>query len=162
MDELFSHGRLRQGWGIPGLDLNQPDNLWVNNYIISAWQYWEERVICNDAMGRKNILNYMLDMLSDDIIFLPNVSSNSPDSRYFTVATVNKPYCFENRSNMPNTWEKDFGHIIGVTSLRSYLFSANTLTRSLFSAPFMHAIDPVSHHYSSHSIFMNFVTNQYP
>jgi hypothetical protein len=25
-DELFRHGRLRQGWGFPGLDLRQPEN----------------------------------------------------------------------------------------------------------------------------------------
>src|SRR5687767_7350490 len=38
--ELFAHNQLRQGWGVPGLNLNQPIARWIENYIISAWECW--------------------------------------------------------------------------------------------------------------------------
>ena len=161
IQELFKYHKLRQGWGIPGLDLSLPDDLWVKNFRIGAWQYWEKYVTCDDAMGRKYILNHMLKMKKGDIIFIPNVSEKTDDSEYFTVATVKTKYSFENRSHMADTWEKDFGHIIGVNNLRTFRFSIKTLLRNYFMAPFLHAVDPIRPHYQSYNSFKTFCSSQY-
>jgi len=162
LNELFKYHRLRQGWGIPGLDLRLADNVWAENYIIGAWQYWSEHVTCSEGIGRKNILNHMLDMSLGDIIFIPNVSDKIIDSQFFTVATVDSLYDFEDRGNNPkDTWEKDFGHIIGVNNLKVFDYSNKHLIRAIFGAPFMHAIDPILSHYKSYDLFKTFVSNNY-
>jgi hypothetical protein len=161
LNELFKYHRLRQGWGVPGLDLRLADSIWIENYIIGARQYWNEDATCNEAIGRKKILNHMLDMSIGDIIFIPNVSENTLNSGFFTVATVESLYYFENRNNNPNTWKKDFGHIIGINYLKTFNYSNNYLKRAIFGPPFMHAIDPILPHYQSCDIFKNFVSMSY-
>jgi hypothetical protein len=161
LNELFENHRLRQGWGIPGLDLRLEENIWLENYIIGSRKYWSKDSTCNEAMGRKKILNHILDMSLGDIIFLPNVSENTIDLRCFTVATVISLYDFEDRSNNPNTWKKDFGHIIGVNYLKTFPYSNNSLMRDIFGPPFMHAIDPILPHYQSYNIFKNFLSMNY-
>ena len=162
LDELLTYGRLRQGWGIPDLDLTLPEKVWVENFILGAKKYWNEILTCKSAMGRKKILDHMLNMVENDIIFIPNVSSNSFDARYFTVATISKSYRFDkDRLHHPNTWEKDFGHIIEVKFLKVYRFSDNTLPKNLFGAPFLHAIDPIPKYYVTHKVFQDFIHVQY-
>jgi len=161
LNELFKYHRLRQGWGIPDLDLRLEDSIWIENYIIGARQYWNEHSTCNEAMGRKIILNHMLDMSIGDIIFIPNVSENTLDPGSFTVAAVDSLYDFENRINNPNTWKKDFGHIIGVNHPKIFNYSNNYLKRAIFGPPFMHAIDPILPHYQSYDIFKKFVSTIY-
>ena len=157
--ELFNNNRLRQGWGVPGLDLGQDTMEWISKYIISSFRYWDRRVDCNEGMGRKNILNHMLEMNVGDKIFIPNVSPGSVNNRYFTLATVRHAYRFEDRAVKPDTWEKDFGHIIGVTDIKTYSYSTGDIRRSIFGAPFLHAIDPIMNFYVSYPLLYSFAAN---
>jgi hypothetical protein len=157
VNELFQHGRLRQGWGVPGLDLRLPEHEWAENYIVACYKYWEEEATCIQATGRRLILAEMLDMQPGDIIFIPNIHSSGIDESYFTVGTVKDFYQFESRNSQPI----DFGHIIGVSRLKSYIFSNATLPRSVFGAPFMRAIDPIKPHWQSYPLFVDFLRKSY-
>ncbi|RKZ46604.1 MAG: hypothetical protein DRR16_19955 [Candidatus Parabeggiatoa sp. nov. 3] len=161
LEELFQHHRLRQGWGIPTLDLRLPDNAWIENFIIASNRYWGVVSNCAKARGRLNILSRMVQMKINDIIFLPNVKDKVVDHDYFTVVTVKNPYYFEDRSQEPNTWEKDFAHVIEVKKIETYRFSGKTLPKSIFGAPFMHAIDQIGPSYKTYNTFEQFVKDSY-
>ncbi len=94
LEELFEHGRLHQGWGIPKLDLRQSDQEWIRNYILGAWQFWTGTAVTTEreAAGRKHILDRMKDMAVGDIVFVPNVTRRDFDRAYFAVAAVKAPY----------------------------------------------------------------------
>ena len=156
LNEL-EHGRLRQGWGVPDLDLNLIDRVWVENYLIACHRYWpSDRCDCSLAMGRKKILNHMTHMDIGDIIFIPKT-----DDEHFKVATVSERYRFDNTVATPTDFRNDFRHLIEVDLLETYPYSVDTLQASVFGAPFMHAIDPIAPHYRSYEIFQNFIDNQY-
>jgi len=59
--ELWQCGKLRQGWGIEGLDLrifDKNNKEWIENYILGAKKYWGVNITkdyCHVAMGRYNI-----------------------------------------------------------------------------------------------------------
>jgi hypothetical protein len=161
LDELFQQHRLRQGWGVPTLDLRLPDKAWIENFIIASNRYWGEVSDCAKASGRLKILSHMVDMKINDIIFLPNVTNQMVDHNYFTVVTVKNPYYFEDRSQEPNTWEKDFAHVIEIEKIKTYCFSQHTLQRSIFGAPFMHAIDKIKPSYQTYNTFDQFVKHSY-
>ncbi len=155
MNDLFSNGILRQGWGVPGLDLILPESQWSENYVIASHRYWSEETDCSHATGRRNILLHMLNMRTGDIIFLPNVGERCIDEGKCTVVTVKAPCQFEDRENklLP-----DFGHTILIEKKRVFDYNEAQLYRGLFGAPFMHAIDPIGQHYQSYSTFVDFVS----
>lgn len=156
-EELY-HGRLRQGWGVPGLDLRRSDQEWVENFLIACGKYWGEEIgdsDSTDAMGRKNILNHMLNMNIGDIVFVPK----TPNDKTFIVATVNKKYYFDNTPYPATDFHTAFRHIIEVENLKIYPNTA--LQAGIFGAPFMHAIDPISPNYQVYGIFKRFVNSQY-
>ncbi len=75
--ELWQCGKLRQGWGIEGLDLRIDEKQWIKNYILNAKKYWGVHITkdyCHVAMGRYNILKHMLEAKKDDIVFIPKHS----------------------------------------------------------------------------------------
>jgi hypothetical protein len=39
VSELIEHGRLRQGWGVPGLSLKR-ETEFLNNFVIAMRKYW--------------------------------------------------------------------------------------------------------------------------
>jgi hypothetical protein len=185
MSELFAHGRLRQGWGVPGLDLRQPEGLWVENYLIAAWKYWDERPTPNEALGRKRILDHLTQMSVDDVVFVPNCGANAlmakhydrfenqavtdderllpaqEDEQHFTVVTINEPYAFEDRTDQPDTWKKDFGHLLGIRNAKAFAYSGSGLSRATFSAPYMHAVDPVREQHARHEAMKSFLSRRY-
>lgn len=157
-DELYRHGRLRQGWGVPGLDLTLSDKEWVENFLIACCKYWGEAIgesKCSDAMGRKNILNHMLNMNIGDIVFVPK----TPNDKKFIAATVSKKYHFDSATYPATDFHTNFRHVIEVENLKIYPNSA--LQAGIFGSPFMHAIDPIASDYQVYEIFKRFVNNQY-
>lgn len=162
LDELHD-GRLRQGWGFsnPDLNLNLPENVWAENFAIGCYKYWGEPLsqdICKYAMGRKNILNHMLDMQKRDIIFLPK----TPDNNHFTVTTVKNKYKFDTNVDIrEDDFRNDFRHLIEVVKTKTFQYSKNNLKSGIFSAPFLHAIDPIKPDYETYPLFKRFITKNY-
>lgn len=151
-------GRLRQGWGVPGLNLSLERGRWILNYIFGAWKYWEgladdkfrgalpeiERRLgsyARQASGRYNVLLRMCRMGLDDVVFVPRTAANDDHQNSFTVAVVAGPYSFEDRSQeQPHAWAKDFGHRRLVNRVQSYRYSPDTLL-SLEFQPFRYAVN---------------------
>ncbi len=161
LNEMFVYGRLRQGWAVPTLDLRLPIDAWIENYIIALSRYWNSTTDCKGASGRRKILLQMVEMEIGDVIFLPNVGNNVLDHSQFTVVTVKSRYYFEDRSQNPNNWEKDFAHVIEVNKIKTYGYSSTTLQSSIFGAPYLHAIDEIKPHFQTYSTFEQFVKNNY-
>ncbi|QQZ30385.1 hypothetical protein HMY34_17380 [Thiothrix subterranea] len=160
LDELFTFGNLRQGWGIPTLDLRLPEDVWLVKYIIAAKKYWSVEVGCEAARGRRDILAHMLNMNKGDIIFLPKISKNGESKSHFTVATVYDPYFFEDRSQEDI---KDFAHTIKVSSVKTFPYPIDDISDGIFGAPFMRAVEPVEEHYAHnvHSRLLGFINKHY-
>ncbi len=157
-DELY-HGRLRQGWGTPGLDVRLPEKEWIENFLIACYIYWEEDFgdsKCPDAMGRKKILDRMLNINIGDIVFVPK----TPDADHFIVGTVSRTYYFDCAPYPTDDFRTDFRHIIELENLG---YSPNSVFQvpGIFGAPFRHAIDPIDPSYQTYEIFEDFVDNQY-
>jgi peptidoglycan hydrolase-like protein with peptidoglycan-binding domain len=140
------HGRLRQGWGLPGLDLRQRKEIWIENFIHNGYIYWKfdptDQHLLGSASGRKDVLDPMLDMRREDVVFIPKFRNGGWDDGYFGSAVVSQSYRFEDRAKIPGTWEKDFGHIIGVVQVESHPYSAGTLPRGVFN-PYRRAINAI-------------------
>ncbi len=162
LDEL-NKGRLRQGWGCsnPDLDLNLPDNVWTENFAVACHKYWGESLsgdICKYAMGRKIILNHMLDMNKRDIVFVPK----TPDEKCFVVTTVKNKYKFDrNTTTKDDDFRNDFRHLIGVEKTKTFQYSRSTLEPGIFGAPFLHAIDPINLDYEAYASLKHFISKHY-
>lgn len=95
--ELWQCGKLRQGWGIEGLDLSdvldneQRRSEWIKNYIVGLKKYWgidpldansgytDKVQPCHEAFGRMNMLaEVLLAAKPKDIIFIPKTFFSKP------------------------------------------------------------------------------------
>lgn len=157
-EELYQ-GRLRQGWGSIGLDLRLPEEEWIENFLIDCCIFWGEKLgesNCEDATGRKRILDYMLNMSIGDIVFVPKTPTND----YFIVGTVNKPYQFDNTQHSAIDLRNDFRHVI---ELENLVKSPNSVfpVKGIFGAPFMHAIEWIDPNYQTYHFFENYVNVMY-
>lgn len=157
LQELVNHQRLRQGWGVPTLDLRLAEDIWIENYIIASKRYYNEDSGCEHATGRRSILKKMLEMNLGDVIFLPNVNGLERNEEYFSVCHVKGKYFFEDRSCLDNNWQKDFGHVIPISNLATYKYSGTTLSRSIFGAPYLRAIDEAQQSYQSYAAIKHFI-----
>jgi hypothetical protein len=161
--ELTEHGRLRQGWGTPGLDLTKLT--FHDNFVIAMRKYWSSipestieelraRDVWDDgeliglldncyreAEGRFKILRRMLQMGRGDVVLVPGL----PDHR-FAVARIADNYTFEDRSAIARTyvWEHDFGHCRKVRDVRTFQHGPSTLPAGIFGSPYKNPIDKVS------------------
>ena len=88
LKDLVNNQRLRQGWGVPTIDLRLPEAVWIENYIIAYNRYWSEVTDCEHASGRRKILKVMTEMNEGDVIFLPNVNGPKRDEGFFSVCRV--------------------------------------------------------------------------
>jgi hypothetical protein len=160
LDELFTYKNLRQGWGIPTLDLRLPEDVWIAKYILAAKKYWNEEIGCDSARGRRNIIGRMLSMRRNDIIFLPKISKEGVSSGTFSIATVQDQYFFEDRSQ---DQMKDFAHIIKVKNVKSYSYPNGNIDNAIFGAPFMSAVESVEPEYANnvHEKLLDFVKTNY-
>ena len=162
--ELWQHGRLRQGWGIKGLDLNLYDENkgeWIKNYILGAKKYWGV-TITDDyrhvAAGRYNILEHMKNAQKNDIIFIPKHSyNNHHDETSFTVCQVKGEYYFDLDMKY-----KDFGHVIIVKNIKSYKYPDETLLAGDFIG-YRKALGKIkrTHQLYNENRFKKFLKNYY-
>ena len=121
--ELFTCNRLRQGWGLSGMDIRCDFDSFKNSWI----KTWGDD---GDYIYRKytNLLN-MRRMEKDDIIVIPKISKEDESGyRVFSIVRCNEnPYSFEPLSNQGG----DFGHIISVTPIVSCYYDCDSDTRTI-------------------------------
>jgi len=101
-------------------------------------------------------------MQEGDIIFLPK----TPNNNHFKVTTVDKEYEFDEDVNVSeddfrNDFRHDFRHLIKVVNTKTFQYSKSTLESGVFSAPFLHAIDPINPDYETYPLFKRFITENY-
>lgn len=109
-DELFQHGKLRQGWGADGMQLTGE----VDSFKCG----WEKRWGSEDeskVMKRFNALQTMTEISAGDYIVIPKISQDVEGvCRCFTVVKCKKGYQFA-----PIESVNDFGHYLEVEVLFS-------------------------------------------
>ena len=115
--EELASGRLRQGWGAPGLDLRGTNGAVVDKRDWEA-AYGELADWGEASPMRFAILSRMLELDDGDIVVMPKM----PAWDRFTVARVSGRYRFEIGSGM-----RDFGHVVPVypESVRTFAHRAN-------------------------------------
>lgn len=128
LHEELRHGRLRQGWGVPGLSLIGERDKPVDKMEREA-AYPERTGWGDPSQKRFAILKRMLELDDGNIVVMPKM----PDWNQFTVARVRGRYRFEVARG-----RDDFGHIVPVyrDSVRSFTHRANNeafLVSALFS-----------------------------
>lgn len=153
--ELFKNHKLRQGWGYifdgMNLDLDQPQQKWIENYIKLTWRIWGVNNDCEDAMGRWNILKGMKDMKKGDIIFVPRI----PNETKFTVVTVKDKYYFQKMNGY-----NGHGHLIEVEKKIKDLKYENHFQPKVFN-PYRRAIGEIKEHHQNYGIINKFIKNNY-
>lgn len=149
-DELWKHNRLRQGWGVPGLDLALDEEEWIENYILAMRQYWGEPLvsfgnqsICHEASGRyKLFYETLYQAKANDIIIIPTHSEkNHHDSKHMTIATISDIYYFDVNSNY-----NDFGHVLPVKDLKVVPYD-ETIRPMSFTGYYQRAVTRIQDYY---------------
>ncbi len=152
--ELFRRGKLRQGWGMEldkiNLDLRQPIEDWIKNFIKLYWKIWDEEVDCPIAMGRWNILKLMKDMKIGDIVFIPKI----PDDSKFTVATVKKEYYFQKIDGFIG-----HGHVVEVKKIKDFSYQ-NHFQPIIFN-PYRKAVGEAKKHHQNYKKLDEFINKYY-
>ncbi len=152
--ELFKKGKLRQGWGYElgdmNLNLRQPLEDWIKNFIKLYNTIWDEDVNCPIAMGRYNILKLMKDMKIGDIIFIPRI----PDDGQFTVATVKKEYYFKKLNRYIG-----HGHVIEVRKIKEFYYK-NHFPAIIFN-PYRKAVCKIKGDHQNFIKLRNFINKYY-
>lgn len=126
--EELVDGRLRQGWGVPGLSLTTEHGTSIDKRDWEA-AYRERTNWGNPSPKRFAILNNLLELDDGDIVVMPKM----PAWDRFTIARVSGRYRFEIARG-----HDDFGHIVPVyrESVRTFAHRANDrafLVSALFS-----------------------------
>ena len=125
-NEFWKCGKLRQGWGTRGLDLNLCTNglaskEWIKNFVIASKRDWgvtnhREKEYCHIATGRYNILKHMQSMKQGDVVIVPKHSyEHRHDNERFVVCKVLSPYYFD-----LNESYRDFGHTIQIKIIGTF------------------------------------------
>ena len=120
-------GRLRQGWGAPGLALRAADGQRIHKTV---WENAYRAVWGEDPSPKRYaILSYMLDLTDGDIVVIPKM----PERHQFTIARVSEGYEFDHEGD-----RQDFNHIVHLDpeSVRTFHYRANEdayLISGLFS-----------------------------
>ena len=175
-NELWQYGKLRQGWGIEGLNLlgvdknDEEKKRWIRNYVLGLKKFWntdpldqnsrynENHLPCHEAAGRMKMLSsIMLNTKPKDIIFIPKHSSkNHHDDFHFTVCEVKDTYHFDLNKNY-----QDFGHVISVTNLKSFKYSEDTIRGKDFLGQHQKAVSEIKEYYVLYTKFLNFIHKYY-
>ena len=74
--EEIQNGRLRQGWGIGGLQLIEndrvvPPEVWEKRFNENVQKHWQETPEPGDALKRYRILLRLLDLKAGDLVVVP-------------------------------------------------------------------------------------------
>lgn len=109
-------GRLRQGWGPDGMDVNQT----FESYCDAWRRVWNDNKTDDEYIKRKyDRISYMKEMKSGDIIVVPKVNLKDKSKwNSFTVLKVTGTYHFSPLKT-DGQGKTDFGHIIDVENLFS-------------------------------------------
>lgn len=109
-------GRLRQGWGPDGMDVNQS----FEGYRDAWRRIWKDNKTKDDYIKNKyRDISCMKEMKSGDIIVVPKVNLKDKSKwRSFTVLKVTGGYYFSPLKTDGQD-KTDFGHVIGVENLFS-------------------------------------------
>ncbi|MDD4854594.1 MAG: hypothetical protein PHQ22_09980 [Sulfuricurvum sp.] len=163
-EQLWKCNKLRQGWGIPKLDLRGNEEEWIENYILGARKYWDIPLhifknddMCHDAAGRfKMFTETMNDVDLGDIVIIPTHSDKQHhDSKHFTIATVNGKYFFD-----LNEKYNDFGHVLPIKNLKVVPY--DTLIKAIdFTGYYQRAVTEVKSHYKLHQPLLDFLKKNY-
>ena len=150
-------GKLRQGWGTEfeemNLNLNQPIKEWIENYRKLEWRIWGNKVYCDMALGRYNILKKMKEMKFGDIIFVPKI----PEENKFTIVTVKKgTYKFEPINGNCGR----HGHLIEVEKIKEFNYTNHTFPKITFM-PYRKAIDEIKEHHKNYAVIKDFLNRNY-
>ena len=174
--ELWQCGKLRQGWGIQGLDLfdvienAQDEERWINKYIIGLKKYWNTDPLdsrngysdtytpCHEASGRMKMLSdVLLNAKPHDVVFIPKHSfENHHDDHQFTVCEVIGKYYFD-----LNEAYQDFGHTIIVRNLRTFRYDEYGITGKDFLGQHQKAVSTIKSTYERYDLFLNFLQKYY-
>ncbi|RMH32583.1 MAG: restriction endonuclease [Nitrospirae bacterium] len=118
MDELFQRNKLRQGWGVKGLQLLEdgnpiPQETWASRY----------KEAFNDpdveVLRRYSILRRMLEIEKGDYLVIPKTVDNAT----FTICQAANRYYFDKDSQ--ETFWDDFRHVIPVLNPKNYSYSSS-------------------------------------
>jgi hypothetical protein len=89
-----------------------------------------------------------------DVVFMPK----SPDDRHFIVATVKRPYAFDEATVVEEVdVRNDLRHVIAVEETMRYAYGAGTLYPDMFEAPIHEAIQRISEDDPWHRTLENFL-----
>jgi len=173
--ELWQCGKLRQGWGIEGLNLldvldnENAKSEWIKHYIIGLKKCWstdpldptagysENYLPCHEASGRMTMLaQVMLRAKPHDIIFIPKHSfQNQHDENFFTVCEVIGKYYFD-----LNPLYQDFGHVLSVRNLKTYPYD-NEIRGIDFGGFYQRAVSTIEAHHQVYEKLLQFIKNRY-
>ena len=125
LDAELTEGRLRQGWGAPGLALIGIDGRRIEK---TEWEARYPKSWGDPIPMRFAILSRMLDLQHGDVVVVPKM----PERHQFTIARVSEGYRFDADGD-----GEDFRHIVPVApdSIRRFHYRANEhafLISSLF------------------------------
>ena len=129
-------GRLRQGWGIEGADLNGGPEKFIEAWRAAGAEEPDEWL----ARKYRNLC-IIQEMKAGDIIVVPKLSMNTPCGDWeawdttFTVLEVTEEYRFEPVAVPEWDGDKDFGNIIGVKVIGSCSYYQSDLA-NIISATF--------------------------
>ena len=140
--ELSQH-RLRLGWGVanPALDVRLQEQIWIEPDRMACQKYWSLDPETSHAMGSRKALCCLLEMSVGDVVFMPK----SPDDGHFMVATVKRPYAFDQATVVEETdVRNDFRHVIAVEDTMRYAYGAGTLQPDRLEALMREAIQRIS------------------
>lgn len=162
--ELWELNRLRQGWGIPGLDLRLGEEEWIENYILGCRQYWDIPLnkfkhdsICHDAAGRFKMFNETIGKVDvGDIIIIPTHSNIvHHDSKNYTVATIDGKYYFDLDKKY-----NDFAHVLPIKNLK--VISYDSLIRPMdFTGYYQRAVTELKQHHKLYERINSMLKIQY-
>ena len=131
----LQNGKLRQGWGIPELQLMENDrrivglDVWKERYKNSSKVYWNYDPEDHEAVKRYWILYPMVELRSGDIIVVPKI----PTYNTFLITTVTNGYEFDQRPSQDRSGFDDYRHIIHIDSsfLKIFNYSSSLDTRTV-------------------------------
>ena len=117
-------GRLRQGWGISGMGLDENGvslsiETWTRNYREAALRRWGVEASADEAAKRYSILIPMTYMTKGDIVLVPKM----PDWESFALMSVDQGYCFDESPASERDGLDDYRHTISVSQVKHFNYA---------------------------------------
>jgi len=162
--ELWENNKLRQGWGIPGLDLNKGIDNWMENYLVGLRKYWnvsfeemQSYEPCKEAAGRFDMFESTIGSVENgDIIIIPTHSEKKyDDSNKFTVVTVDGDYDFD-----LNEKYNDFGHVVPIKNKKSINYN-EVLKAVDFTGYYQRAVVELKSNYKIYDAVKSILDDRY-